>query len=576
MSDAQKPLIINQWAKGMADSPHVGISVIRNADIESYPGAVKVTKKPATMFLSGNSPTFTADAPTDVCTASGAVEANLANFGGMAVYFTSTGTLPAGLSTSTVYFLIYVSNTTFKVATSYKNSIGSSAGTAIDITDAGTGVHTMHPIAIGTINWIVQDPRTSNYWMLDSNGRVWFVPGGSIAYLLHNSAIENVTGALTNASGQGLVLFLTSDGTATYLFTFRNSVIDVINVFGISAYEALSWTNAWKNLNTGSGSNNSHHAIVGQDNIIYFCDSRYVGSIVENAGSVFAPGNAGTYTYNNQALTLPQNEVAQCLEELGTNLLTGGNTFNKIYPWDRISNSFGIPLSVPEYGVKRMKNMGSIVYILAGSWGNVYTTQGTYVKFFKKIPNAATNVNYAIQSNPITWGGLAGVESAIVFGVGAVTTAASGVYKLYPDGRLIQDNTPAGGAQNVTALFAINNFYVMGYAGGADQFLTSQYTNFETLIQSGLYKVGNKTAKAAYSQVEVQLANPATSGHIRIKYRTDKTSAFADFASGAVLFTADSVTTSYNADVGLTDIENVQIQVEMDGTWELVEMRLYP
>lgn len=79
---------------------------------------------------------FTAVAGTDVCTATSTV----LTLTGTEVEFSTTTTLPAGLSTETRYWLIYQSATTFKVATSLANAL---AGTAIDITDTGTGTHTV-------------------------------------------------------------------------------------------------------------------------------------------------------------------------------------------------------------------------------------------------------------------------------------------------------------------------------------------------------------------------------------------------------------------------------------------------
>ena len=79
--------------------------------------------------------TFTADASTDTCTHS---NNNLLTY--TRVQFTTTVTLPAGLSLATDYYIIKVTDTTFKVATSYANAV---AGTAVNITDAGTGTHTV-------------------------------------------------------------------------------------------------------------------------------------------------------------------------------------------------------------------------------------------------------------------------------------------------------------------------------------------------------------------------------------------------------------------------------------------------
>jgi len=569
-------LTIRDWELGIADSPHKGFGLLRNADIESYPGALKVSKLPQSFFPSITTRTFTADASTDLCTASGSIEANGNTFMGAAVYFTTTGTLPAGLSLNTVYYLSYVSGTTFKVCTSYKNSVGSSAGTFVNITDAGTGTHTLNMLSVGTINWIVKDNNSGGYFMMSSNGRVWLVTSGaSTAYLLHNSAIENVTGSLTNASGNGLALFRTSDGSATYLFAFRNAVIDVISVGSSAAIEALAWSNSWKSMNSSAGGTNSHHAITAQDNIIYFCDDRYVGSIRENAASIFDPGNAATYTYNNQALDLPNSEIAQCLEEMGTNLMIGGNTFNKIYPWDRTSDSFNLPLPCPENSVKRMKNVGNTMYVLAGSLGYVYATQGTYVRTVRRLPTYIFNNSFTLSANPITWGGIASTNSGVIFGVGGTSSGSSGLFLMYPDGRLVQDNTPLIGSTNVVGLYAENNFYLMGYAGGADNFNNGAlYANYNTVAQSPLYRVGNKTQKATCSEIEVQMAKPASTGHFRAKYRRDTSSSFVDF-SEAVTGTADGTTTSWSFDAGVIDIENIQVQVEMDGQFELMQVVMY-
>ena len=56
------------------------------------------------------------------------------------VRFTTTGTLPTGLALNTDYWLVRVSATTARVATSLANAI---AGTVIAYTDAGVGTHTL-------------------------------------------------------------------------------------------------------------------------------------------------------------------------------------------------------------------------------------------------------------------------------------------------------------------------------------------------------------------------------------------------------------------------------------------------
>ena len=75
-------------------------------------------------------------AATDIITAASTILVKTGN----PVTFTTTTTLPAGLSLLTTYYMIYQTTTTFKVATSLANAL---AGTAVDITDTGTGTHTV-------------------------------------------------------------------------------------------------------------------------------------------------------------------------------------------------------------------------------------------------------------------------------------------------------------------------------------------------------------------------------------------------------------------------------------------------
>ncbi len=556
------PLIIKNWKDGIADSPHEGIGLMRMADIESFPGAVKVRPATTTLFHAAYTSTFTADAGTDIMTSSATVPIT-----GIAVTVSNSGgALPTGLSASTNYFIINVSSTTFKLATTLANAF---AGTAIDITGAGSGTNTIVTVNPGTITYILKDIRdnSSVKYFQDSNARVWFRSStGTGTFLLNGNT-------LTNGNGNGMVLFRPSDNNSTYLFAFRNASIDVVNVFSATERNNPSWSNAWQALNTSSSVNNSHHTILGQDNLIYFCDGRFVGSILENPGSVFAPGTGASYTYNNQALDLPLTEVAQCLEELGTNLLIGGNNTSNIYPWDRTSDSFSIPLQVAEVGIKRMKNIGGQVYILAGSNGNVYKTQGTYVDLFRTLPEQMVNNSSTLQETIVTWGGIAARNGALLFGAAGLTSANSGAYLLYPDGRLVMDNIPSTGAGNATAILADSEYYTLGYASGADVVGTTRYAAFNTVVQSGLYPVATKTEKAKFSTLEVQVADPATTGNIRVSYRRDTTGSFTTLAT----FTADSSSTSFrDAEIGITDVENIEVQVEMDGNFQLKEVRLIP
>lgn len=103
----------------------------------------------ATTNTLGRSATFTANAGTDLCTYTSTTSIPSNILTGTRVRLTTTTTLPAGLALATDYYVIRMSDTTFELATSYANAI---AGTQIDITDAGTGTH--------TVSWLL--PRYTN------------------------------------------------------------------------------------------------------------------------------------------------------------------------------------------------------------------------------------------------------------------------------------------------------------------------------------------------------------------------------------------------------------------------------
>jgi len=121
-------------------------------DVIGYYRVTSVTTTSAqatTNTISTRTATFTADASTDIMTYTSVTSLPSNLLTGTRVRCTTTTTLPAPLATATDYYLIKVTDGTYKLATSYANAI---AGTAINLTDAGTGTH--------TLNWLL--PRYTN------------------------------------------------------------------------------------------------------------------------------------------------------------------------------------------------------------------------------------------------------------------------------------------------------------------------------------------------------------------------------------------------------------------------------
>lgn len=155
--------------------------------LASYPllGAVLLGR-----YGYGTAVTFTADAGTDVITA---VSHGLSD--GARVLLKSTTTLPAGLSANTIYFVRDSATNTFKLATS-------SGGSAIDITDAGTGTHSFY------VSFKVPDLRARN-----PIGQ----GAGTFALNFATSAVDIATDIITlesnNSFYDGTLVRLTTTGT---------------------------------------------------------------------------------------------------------------------------------------------------------------------------------------------------------------------------------------------------------------------------------------------------------------------------------------------------------------------------
>ena len=160
-------------------------SVVTLVDVVGFYRVTTVTTATAqsTTNTLGQSDTFTANAATDLCTWSSTANIPSNILTGTRVRLTTSGTLPAGLATATDYYVIKMSDTTFELATSFANA---TAGTQIDITDTGTGTH--------TVNWLL--PRYTNGAGLNA---IFFNPAATAM----GAATPNLSIGYTNSSQVG-------------------------------------------------------------------------------------------------------------------------------------------------------------------------------------------------------------------------------------------------------------------------------------------------------------------------------------------------------------------------------------
>lgn len=206
-------------------------------------------KRPA---ANGTPQTCTVDAGTNNITCAGHGYVT-----GESVSFTSTTTLPSPLAINTEYYVIYVDTNTFQLATSYYLS---SIGTVIDITDAGTGTHSVYALG-GGANWYIYDDLS------DVTVKT-FLPA-AVDYATNDTITINSHGLNT-----GRIVRITSSGTMIGGVT-SNADQWVIRVDQNTIKLAASYYDAYngtaRNLTSaGTGT----HSLEPRDPAIVFCDTQ--------------------------------------------------------------------------------------------------------------------------------------------------------------------------------------------------------------------------------------------------------------------------------------------------------------
>lgn len=477
--------------------------------------------------------TFTATAATDVLAVTGGAFAK-----GQAVTVSTTGTLPAGLAAATTYY-VAVAGSSIKLSTTLANAI---AGTVIDITDAGSGTHTITGTELGRIRKIVQNPDSTDssgnfkYYAIDSNGRVWVQYANIWVHLPGNSS---------NA-GQGLEIW------KGYLFSTTSTKIEVYGPLSAVGSTA-AWSTEWQTIESDG---QYHPSIVASNDRLYFGAKNKIAEIYENSGQTFAPGTGATFTFTAAVLTLPAGNRTKCVAEIGGDLAIGtwkGNDVDTygmdykvadVYFWDKSSTlSFRRPIQLQENGINQMIAIGNRLYIVAGHEGRIYISDGVSTELFTQIPKSLTQLQQSANSLWFWPNAIMRHKGRIFIGVGVNTTSTStvaplGVYSIDPLNGSIQVESivPSGndGSANsvgIGALISVSETtYYMGiyndnsqtYKGGIGKVAATNLGSADkSFLVTGLLPVGTDTDKKTYTNLDLMLSKPiATDQSILVYYRT--------------------------------------------------------
>ena len=389
---------------------------------------------------------------------------------------------------------------------------------------SGGGSSLGRPIADST-RWFsytspgVASGSPQSWAVLDANGRVW--------------ESSSITGTWTFlSSGNSTTNSSADDGIAYwmgYLFKTRGTNIDYWN--------GTTWTTGWSTALTAS---TKHFMYVGTDNVLYITNGNYVATIaLTDPGTLtsFNPASAGTYVITAQKLQLSATDTAISLAEIGSGgspnstLLIGG-VQNYIYPWDKTSVSFALPIVVGDPYINRIVSVNQNAFIFAGNRqgrGRIYITNGSQADEWLKIPDYLFNV----QEPYFEWGDAIFHRNQLLFGVTPLANASgqaaltgwSNVWAVDLDTRKLRavSQIPAStgisfpgafmstgslatpGLGYIVAWYDGTSASSIGYSGTTAGVGTST-------IDTDLIPVGTFTQKRTYSQVEFKLRTPLASG----------------------------------------------------------------
>lgn len=276
-----------------------------------------------------------------------------------------------------------------------------------------------------------------SYAILDADGQVW--ESTSITGTWTFLSSSNSTTGSTNKDG--VVYWL------GYLFKTRGANIDYWN--------GSTWTTGWQTtLDVGV----KHQMYVATNNQLYITNGNTIARVFAPDPSAFAPGTPETFDFNIAILSLPVTESALSLVEIGggnsaqSTLLIGGS-FNAIYPWDKLSTSFSLPINVADGYIGKMVAVNQNAFIFPGNTGGrgrIYRTNGSQADLYFKIPDYV----FGVQDPYFEWGDVIFHNNNLIFGLFPLLNSNSTVPTGVTSRQVWALNLDTGAFRSISAIVA--------------------------------------------------------------------------------------------------------------------------
>lgn len=585
-------IVFGGWENGIAVSPHKGIGDSKCLNITTVTGEVSVnyarvqqSQVPITAGI------FTAQSSTNVAY-SGTITLKAGTWITIASSPSSTITnltTTGGQSSGPNYYVLSAGSGSVQLSISYKGSAISNFGL--------TGTATFSTINMGEpIAYAYTSANTFpnyQYFVLDSNGLVW-----------ENEDVASLDTAINQWS---LIQTAKPSNTAvTGIFCFGGYVIVVSDFLWYTSISALGTT--WQKMSGDpaplfQGSEYPHPSVLTPSNLLVLCDGSQLDTLA--AVGTFDPTNAATFIWAQPAVELPSTDLANCIALIGgggsatggsggsTTVVVGGLS-NYVYPWIPGTSFFQPVIFVSEGFIQNMVTVNNLVYIFAGSKGNIYITNGSSLTSVISVPDYIANNIGANQDPYFIWGGAMYLRGRVWFSVQAPN--CGGIWSFVPTInyfpqqdvgttlRLEHQNSYGTYSGMASIIFAPQRStdqqaegvqYFSGWTDGSsggsanpygiDFSGTTPYTNGAAILETDIVPLGRYIDPQNYTGIEFKLSAPIVSGEtIQILYRTNITSSFQTVGTFNFGNTTGNMSTRYP--VPFANAQWIQFQVILVST----------
>lgn len=467
---------------------------------------------------------------------------------------------PTGIAVYNGFLHVFAGNQIFCKPTS---DLGNTSSSSTNWATFASG-NMMSPVSTSNIH----------YGFTGHQGKLYYTDGTFIGSIFANTALV----ATTTANIQSFCSYtaVTTTGTASLIsgsipYNGTDNTVRIPAVFfvqaGGTAPSALTsgtmYYIKWLGASTPNMTFEVYAAASGGSALNVATGA--VGTQYFNTYYPVSAGGKATITFTPQRLNLPSFETAQCMAEIGNQVIIGGRT-NTLYPWDQVSTLPASIIPTPESNITSIISVNNVAYFLAGNKGNVYVTNGSIASLVTTIPDYCAGIPGSASTyveGYFTWGDIMYLRGRIYISIldqnSSKAGNCGGIWSFVPTQNyfveqdtgiaLRLENQNSYGTYNGYAPVLIPTFnqgakgpqYWSGWQDGISSpnygvDFTATTSGTTGVIETEMIDIGTYLDKGNFTSVQSTYGAALVSGEsVTVKWRagiTDVWSAFTDSTSG--------------------------------------------